>query len=228
MIHSTSLLQNWLNSATLGIGRIGKHRIESEISAHYEQAYREALDAGYTENEAETNAVNALGNPEKARKGFRKTHLSKREEEHYSWQVRDIYKKEHRWAWLWICWGIAILIIFRPTLSSLNEDLFINIMLPYVLIFEFGLNVIWKYRYLEQRQLRKAFLLPCFLSTVIVYPMMTAWIISFMGSSEGAWKIVGLISILMTLRIVKDIRIFRKVPKEVSNDEMYILQTKPL
>ena len=81
-MNPTLALETWLKDATQGLGHWAKHRIETEITAHYEKAYQVALGKGHAEEDAKVVALESLGDAEEARARFKKTHLSMREERH--------------------------------------------------------------------------------------------------------------------------------------------------
>lgn len=70
-------LQHWIRIATLDLGRVPQWRIAEEIEAHYVRSYEEALASGRDEVNAHLIATDALGDPRKARKEFRKRNLTR-------------------------------------------------------------------------------------------------------------------------------------------------------
>ena len=79
-MNPTLALETWLKDATQGLGHWAKHRIETEITAHYEKAYQVALGKGHAEEDAKVVALESLGDAEEARARFRKTELTEKEE----------------------------------------------------------------------------------------------------------------------------------------------------
>jgi len=71
----------WLEFATKGICQEGKERIRDEISAHYEDSLHDALQQGVTQIAAHIAAMESLGDPNKAAKGFRRSYLTEKEAE---------------------------------------------------------------------------------------------------------------------------------------------------
>jgi len=72
-------LDSWLGVATKGICQEGKERIREEISAHYLDALHEGLQQGLPKIEAHIKAMESLGDPRKAAKGFRRNYLTEKE-----------------------------------------------------------------------------------------------------------------------------------------------------
>ncbi len=69
----------WIMTATQGICRSDKERIQKEIGEHYSETIQENLDAGMTYLQAQKAALFALGNPKKARKYFRRMFITEKE-----------------------------------------------------------------------------------------------------------------------------------------------------
>jgi len=71
-------LRVWLHDATRGLGALSRLRIAEEVAAHYDEALESARADGAPD--AEAAAVASLGNPDAARRGFRRVYFSSREE----------------------------------------------------------------------------------------------------------------------------------------------------
>lgn len=71
-------LRVWLHDATRGLGALSRLRIAEEVAAHYDEALESARADGAPD--AEAAAVASLGNPDAARRGFRRVYFSAREE----------------------------------------------------------------------------------------------------------------------------------------------------
>jgi hypothetical protein len=78
-------VRRWLEVATKGICQEDKERIEEEISAHYEDVLRDALQQGSPKNEAHLAAMESLGSPRKAGRGFRRSCLTEHEAKWFQW-----------------------------------------------------------------------------------------------------------------------------------------------
>ena len=74
-------LNAWLDIATKGICQEGKERIQGEVSCHYEDALHDSLQQGVTQIQAHIAAMESLGDPRKAAKGFRRSYLTEKEAE---------------------------------------------------------------------------------------------------------------------------------------------------
>jgi hypothetical protein len=79
-INKPASLSEWLEIATGGLAASGKERITHEIEAHYAAAIESHLAHGESEPVAQTSALEELGDAKKARRSFRKRHLTEREE----------------------------------------------------------------------------------------------------------------------------------------------------
>ena len=78
-------VRRWLEVATKGICQEGKERIQEEISAHYEDALRDALHQGSPKIQAHFAAMESLGSPRKAGRAFRRSCLTEREAKWLEW-----------------------------------------------------------------------------------------------------------------------------------------------
>lgn len=74
------VFERWLDDATRGIGALGVARIREEVTAHFREAYDAALADGAAAEVAERQAVEALGDAGRARRRFRRIHLTGGEE----------------------------------------------------------------------------------------------------------------------------------------------------
>ena len=69
-------LRVWLDDATRGLGRIGITRVVEDIGAHYEDASRVAIEDDTAPDVAARVTLTSLGSPRKARRRFRRIHLT--------------------------------------------------------------------------------------------------------------------------------------------------------
>jgi len=69
-------LSRWLSIATKGLSDESKARVHEEVTAHFHDAIDERIRAGLAEDIAAEQAVEGLGNPRRARRGFRRTYLT--------------------------------------------------------------------------------------------------------------------------------------------------------
>jgi hypothetical protein len=69
-------LDNWLSKATAGLCDEAKSRIATEIESHVRGAITDLREQGIDEVDAMRGAVATLGNVEKARRAFRRIHLT--------------------------------------------------------------------------------------------------------------------------------------------------------
>ncbi len=76
------LLTTWLDTATAGLCAEAKTRIRGEIEEHFEAACEDALEHGLSEQDAVQQAIASLGDARKARRSFRRIHLTQFEKEY--------------------------------------------------------------------------------------------------------------------------------------------------
>ena len=74
-----SALEDWLDTATRGLCDEAYSRIAEEIEAHVSEHVEHLQQQGLSEDEAVNKAVEELGNPRKARREFKRIHLTERE-----------------------------------------------------------------------------------------------------------------------------------------------------
>jgi len=73
-------LRPWLQVATRGLSDESRERVRTEITAHFHDAVEPGLRAGFTEDSAAAKAVESLGSAKAARRAFRRTYLTRRQE----------------------------------------------------------------------------------------------------------------------------------------------------
>jgi len=73
-------LSMWIETATRGLCDDAKARISTEIEAHYTDAFKDATGRGLTETAAHLEVIIGLGDPFRARRAFRRTHLTAAED----------------------------------------------------------------------------------------------------------------------------------------------------
>jgi hypothetical protein len=70
----------WIRTATHGLCAIAKERIAREVQAHYEAALDDYVAKGETPWQAHRRALDGLGDPEAACRGFERTYLTAKED----------------------------------------------------------------------------------------------------------------------------------------------------
>lgn len=105
----TGSLYGWLMTATKGLCEHAKERINDEIKAHYDAAFEDARDAGKTVVEAHRAAMASLGNPNQARKAFRRVYFT---EKQWKWLVRTLHWPQTRNAFESPIWSLAYFFLF--------------------------------------------------------------------------------------------------------------------
>jgi hypothetical protein len=73
-------LSMWIETATRGLCDDAKARISTEIEAHYTDAFKDATARGLRETAAHLEVIIGLGDPFRARRAFRRTHLTAAED----------------------------------------------------------------------------------------------------------------------------------------------------
>jgi hypothetical protein len=111
---------NWLKIATEDLCNHSKSRIALEIESHYNEAVSEYLAEGRPKRGAELLALEQLGNPKKARKSFRKKHLTDIEAQ----QISLLLKYDRRkWALLpHYLFYFLFFIIFEASALASNQS----------------------------------------------------------------------------------------------------------
>jgi hypothetical protein len=99
-------LRKWLRRATLFLGRIGITRVVEDISQHYGDAYRKANEAGHSGEDAALVAMKSLGSPHKARRRFKRAHLTLLEED----SLRSSYRRAKKGRFM--SWFFALFSVF--------------------------------------------------------------------------------------------------------------------
>lgn len=102
-------LEEWLTTATHGVGGEAADRFAAEIEQHFLDE-REALRRrGWSEDDVERQALAALGNPNRARRALRRSHLN-------SWEKEKLHRMSQKPA--------KHLVIFRWLVSPIFLTLF--------------------------------------------------------------------------------------------------------
>jgi len=73
--------EGWIDLASNLLAPYAKKRIADEINAHYRAAVEQELERGKSESEAHEYAMVSLGSPYKALKEFRKTYLTREQDD---------------------------------------------------------------------------------------------------------------------------------------------------
>lgn len=222
MTHSTYYLNNWLYFATKDIGRIGKHRIEVEITAHYERAYRVALDGGHPEEEAKTMSLQSLGDAHEAQKRFYKTQLSTKDEEFI-----NQYVKMHKFPIL------NLLLISLMSVLTVSNVAFFNIYIdpfdlvnhPYVMLsmLLYGAVLCWSQRRLFRGHVRNMIgheLMFLALCLSMFFPEPSQSNILLWANLSAA---LFLTTFFYFVRWRPMLSILRKAPKQLSEEELNLL-----
>lgn len=215
-------LQHWLDTATKGIGRLGRQRIEAEITAHYDEAHHSALDNGLSAFEAEASALKVLGDPDKARKKLSKKHLSQSEESTISYQLMR-YRHPFNDSWAVLCLFIILptLFYFMNGMSIPNSILFISAAISLYL----GATIFWIKRRFAQDTVRYTMLSFCSIRLI-----WTTFLVSLLWYSISRFGLDFVTPIYLYLALYdlhgffKGLKIYRKLPKQLSEEDVDILR----
>ena len=214
-------LKIWLVIATRDIGRLGKQRIETEIMQHFEEAYHAALEDGLSASNAETRALESLGDADEAKKQFRKLHLTQDDEAVWGLKIRRALRYHPAWSILRLAMAC-----FMSYFMIWSGDLF-QIMMSFM-FFLWGAENIWEHRYLSKRMPQKAFIFgPLFtMGLSLVYLPLGFFMFRVEFMSLNPWMQTLLIVLCSStlLLLPKGLRDARKLPKQLSEKEMAILQ----
>lgn len=112
-------IQTWLDIACIDLCDDAKVTISSEINAHYSDAYESATALGLAPRDAAHHALRSLGDPYKARNGFRKVHLTNDE-------LRRLYPSAIRRHMATLCAAVVWVVM---ALDPGASQLFVPIML---------------------------------------------------------------------------------------------------
>ena len=198
-------LKLWLTIATRDIGRLGKQRIEAEITQHYEEAYHAVLDEGLSNDEIGFLAVEVLGDPGTAQKRFRKQYLTTKEEISLG---RDLLHRKYN-----IClFLVSFSIIPLPMLWYFGIP--VGIQLVWIVTF---IGFLWSQWYFNKGDMRQHLIFDQ-LQNVSFMCLISGPLLSnvplFSGSILMSWYLV-----LYMRPLYKSIRLARKLPKQLSDEE---------
>lgn len=210
----------WLSIATRDIGRLGKERIETEITQHYDEAYRAALDSGHSDDEAKAIAVDSFGDAELAQKRFRKLYLTKIQEVHWGKQIREVFKSHP-------AWNSCSIIMACFMIPNSHHDWWLLGM--GVMFLGQGLEGLWQYWHLKRRMPRKAFLFgPAYTNIVLVlFVPLGGWLFreDVMALSQGKLFLMGSLYLLFLFGTPSRFIGVHKLPRELSPKEFAMLQS---
>ena len=203
----SSSLQHCLEEATQSNGNWTKKRIQSDITVHYDEAYRVAVVAGHTEAEAEAQALESLGDATSARKRFRKSHWTTNEERHLQNLIVSRYS------------GFPTLFMYSLMAFIASKGEMYSLMMIFILC---GGILFWNQRRLARGHLRLLVLaeltmLPLFLFII--------WVNFYENEGTIIYKFWPVLLIHSTTSPLTCLRIMRKSHKEF--DEEAIHQLSP-
>jgi hypothetical protein len=216
----TPTLQQWLNTATQDIGLLGKQRIESEITAHWERALQVAIENGHSEEEARAIALEFLGDANEAQKRFSKTHLTRFEE-----HTLNGYMSVRKRPLFYLFMTAVEVATFGAIIYFLAPDLFFVLNNPYFMfsLVVYGALVCWSQRRISQGHTR--YLLEGELKNLSVMIIFIPHV--FTGLAQVLYALLmGFIFIsIMYFRYWKrfTLPLLRKAPKQLSEEEMNLL-----
>ncbi len=114
-----SALDDWLDTATRGLCDEAYARIADEIEAHVAEHVEHLQLEGLSEEDAEEKAIEALGDPRKARREFKRSHLTSGEMSYFQRITRkNRFSVVLDALYLWI--------VFCSMLSIINNSLILS------------------------------------------------------------------------------------------------------
>jgi hypothetical protein len=106
----------WFAAATENIARIELPRIQAEIEAHVDEATQAYEQTGLARLEAEARAVQDLGDPKKAARGFERTHLTQSNWSQLEWLTKPSWPTWLTWFMvIWIFGSASMFFTTRET-----------------------------------------------------------------------------------------------------------------
>lgn len=199
---------SWLAEATNGLGALAKRRIANEISGHFTDAYTEALSNSATPDEAKQTAISALGDPQKARRAFRKVYLTERDEN--ALRRLDRQKQKLRISRLKFLLIGVLLINFSLVISYIDMRGPYSDFMIYQAFFFNGLALIEAslFRLLEQNRFRTALL------SSNVFTMIVFGITATLFAMDTDRTLMGVIMVFsLVLVITQGLRQIVRAPK---------------
>jgi hypothetical protein len=124
-------LCEWLGAATRGLPTSIKARLYDELTAHYEDAYADAAEAGSSAEDAHRHSLAQLGDPRAVAKALCDTHLARRR---YAWAMGAAL-----FSLVWIV-GAAVMIGSSILISSVAFLLSIVILRSFKRLLEANLE----------------------------------------------------------------------------------------
>jgi hypothetical protein len=122
-------LDSWLNQATRRLSRDSAAQVRAEIQAHYESAREAAMSRGATADDADQQAIAALGDARTANCQYRKVLLTASEARilrQGNWEARAICSR----VWLkWTLVALPLAALIAATVFSLMGSVEITRML---------------------------------------------------------------------------------------------------
>jgi hypothetical protein len=220
-------LWDWLEAATRGVGRIGMARVIEDIAVHYKEMQCDAIELGQSESDAESTAIQSLGNPETARQKFRREHLTAPEES----RLVDKYKRlaknfgATRGQTIMVCIVMSGFIIYELAFEGgplQKFDLFwwIPMLLP--AIYLEGITEKW----LLARKVRRTIYADCIMYSIMVgFFIMTGIFTQTQNGSTQSMMMLPFVLIFGAFAL-RDLRIAQKLPADLTPRETKLLLKK--
>jgi len=115
-------LRRWLYAATGDLCEDASARIYEEVRAHFADAVEAGLDEGLTRDEAERAALEGLGPPYRAAKAFRRSYLTKYQDDLVTWMEAP-WRRPGR---LWVLASHTIcMLLFRASFGRPGDFLIV-------------------------------------------------------------------------------------------------------
>jgi len=120
---SATRLEGWLMQTTRALAREAATQVRAEIGEHYEAAYESAVTGGASADEADRQAVAALGDPTTANCQYRKVMLTSAEAgllREGNWEARVVCS--YRWV-KWAMLALPLVALATGTAMLVRGDL---------------------------------------------------------------------------------------------------------
>lgn len=182
------LFEWWLNIATEGLAATGKERITREIELHYAEATEAHLAQGESESAARFAALADLGEPDKAARKFRRSHLTEKEVTH----LAKLRKETGKVSVLLFAYLSAVFLLLFARFENLQTPHVVFDAMLFVAFFFPTISFMNSRRPVIKARLRELLLLECFGGIAFIIAFVIAAFPKPDGSFVGAIVPLGM------------------------------------
>jgi hypothetical protein len=186
--NNPATLPEWLEIATRGLAATGKERITREIEAHYDEAVQARVAQGEPVQAAEAGIIADLGEPDKAARKFRRSHLTEKEVTHLAKLRKETGKVS---VLLFAYLSSAFLLLFARFENLQTPHVVFDAML-FVAFFFPTISFMNSRRPVIKARLRELLLLECFGGIAFIIAFVIAAFPKLDGSFVGATVPLGM------------------------------------